>query len=226
MPKESLSALLDGECSDAEIDRLLEEMDRAPQLAQQWGRFWLRHESAVEGTRVLKGQACICADVMAAIAAEPAPSKVGKVVDLAAWRLPSVKTYLRPVAGFAAAASMGAAAVLFIGGSEEPRFSSGRTVLLPDSSLSKAADRAWRPAPTPTVGGPASSAMLQPVQVAADDLGDWSASNAEYAAQLREYLVDHSSAAAQGLGSTLRYARFAAYNSDARLDVRLADEQP
>jgi len=110
MSQESLSALVDGECSDAELDRLLAEMDRQPGLGQQWSRWHLSREAA-EGTRVLDGQPCICAGVMAAL---EEPRRTGRVVDLAAFRRRVATLPWRPAVGLAAAASMGAAAMLFL----------------------------------------------------------------------------------------------------------------
>lgn len=74
---------------------------------------------AEQGTRILKQQTCICAGVMGALGEQPAAD--GKVVDLAvhkASRLsgPRVQWNARwkPAAGLAAAAALGAAAVLVL----------------------------------------------------------------------------------------------------------------
>lgn len=190
MPLDSLSALLDGECSGPELDRLLEELDRSPELAEQWSRLCLARE-AREGTQVRVDQPCICAGVMGALDEAPAANKV---VDLAvhrASRRPVVARVWKPLVGFAAAASMGAAAVYFI-----------------------------QPAASPTrSGGP---------EFASGTLARWNVDGSEprtvassgdeaYAQMLREYMMDHSNAIAdEGVGGTLRYARFAAHTAEYR----------
>lgn len=190
MPQDSLSALLDGECSGPELDRLLEDLDRSPELAEQWSRLCLARE-AREGTQVRADQPCICAGVMSALDESPA---AGTVVDLAARRAqrrPAVTRVWKPLVGFAAAASMGAAAVYFIqpGGSPTrsggPEFASG--------TLAR-----W------DVDG------SEPRAVA-------SSGDEAYAQMLREYMMDHSNAIAdEGVGGTLRYARFAAHTAEYR----------
>lgn len=191
MPQDSLSALLDGECSGPELDRLLEELDRSPELAEQWSRMCLARE-AREGTQVRVDQPCICAGVMSAL--DEAPAAAAKVVDLAARRASrraAVARIWKPLVGFAAAASMGAAAVYVIqpGGSPTrsggPEFASG--------TLAR-----WN------VDG------SEPRTVA-------STGDEAYAQMLREYMMDHSNAIAdEGVGGTLRYARFAAHTAEHR----------
>lgn len=118
MSKDALSALLDGECTGAELDRLLEDMDREPELARQWSRMVLARETRA-GTQLSTTRPCICADVMSQLDGQPANERV---VDLAVHRAssPSAATLQRwrqvwkPAAGFALAASMGAAAVLLV----------------------------------------------------------------------------------------------------------------
>lgn len=228
MSNESLSALFDGECTDAELEHLLDEAERSPLIAERWSRYWLTRE-AMEGTRIVKGQADIAACVMRAIAEEPVLARHGKVVELSAWRSRTA-AYLKPAAGFAAAASMGAAAVLFIGRSEEAAQDVGAAASLPAAPAAAGSQVAWRPLSTPTVGSDAASALLQPVSATSADLaGEWPSWDSEYAVQLREYLIDHSSAASQqGIGATLGYARFAAYTAEmpAATTVPAADERP
>ena len=64
MAKDSLSALLDGECSPGELDRILEEMDRSPELKASWSRLCAARD-AVEGVHIRKPAIDLCAGVMA-----------------------------------------------------------------------------------------------------------------------------------------------------------------
>lgn len=202
MPQDSLSALLDGECTDAELDRLLDEVDRSPQVGQQWSRLCLARE-ANAGTRVGKQQPCICADVMSRLDAAPAAADA-KVVDLAAHkasRRTRIASMWKPAIGFAAAASVGAAAVMFI----QPQ---------PHGTAADAGVASGY-VPTATLASWSQTPELRTVSAAPDDA---------HAQMLREYLIDHSNAIAdEGVGGTLRYARFAAHNSESRSQT---DSQP
>ena len=198
MVKDSLSALLDGECSAKELDQLLDELDRSPELAEQWSRLCLAREAA-EGTRVAAEQPCICAGVMSQLDEQPAAHPKG--IDLAARRLarfptqfPRIAAYWKPAVGFAAAASMGAAAVLLV----QP--AADRTLPGVDANGFTSGQLAgWVPA--------GSSGALQPV--ASLDRDD------AHAEMLQQYLMDHSNAiAGDGVGGTLRYARFAAHTAE------------
>ena len=199
MPQESLSALLDGECTGAELDRLLEELDRSPELGQQWSRLCLARESRT-GTRIARQQPCICSDVMGKLDATPAAADA-KVVDLAvhkARRRPWIASFWKPAVGFAAAASVGAAAVMFIQPQAGPSTGSG------GSGFATAG----------TVAGWSQTPELRTVSTADD----------AHSQMLREYLMDHSNAIADaGVGGTLRYARFAAHTAEYRSQT---DEQP
>lgn len=106
MPQEKLSALLDGECSDAELDALLAEMERAPELKTQWSRLCTAHDARA-GTHV-RGDVDIVAGVMAQIS-RAAPQTSDKVVELASRRRPAMGW--RSWTGLAAAASVAAVAV-------------------------------------------------------------------------------------------------------------------
>ncbi|MGQ0619505.1 MAG: sigma-E factor negative regulatory protein [Panacagrimonas sp.] len=205
MSKDALSALIDGECSGPELDRLLDEMDHAPELARQWSRMVLSREARV-GTQVNRKQPCICADVMGRLEVE---SEHPKVVDLAARRA-SVKppsrliAFWKPAAGFAAAASMGAAAVLLVQPQSGPE---------EDFAPSSFAARDSRPVPgIGSIGG------LR--QVALDS--DEQLRDQQYRRLLREYMMDHShSIAGEGMGSTMGFTRIVAHTAD---DPRQNDE--
>lgn len=188
MPQDSLSALLDGECSGPELDRLLDELERSPELGRQWSRLCLAREARA-GTRIGAEQPCICGDVMSKL--DAGLDTNDKIVDLAVHRATRAArrpllSYWKPAVGFAAAASMGAAAVMFVQPQGEAE--GGRYVSAGSVATLAAPDRNLR-----TV----------------------SAQDAEHAQMLREYLMDHSNAVAdEGLGSTLRYARFAAHTAE------------
>lgn len=102
MNRESLSALLDGECKTGELDQLLAELDRTPALRSEWSRLCIARESLQGKAR--RTDEALVRNVMAAIAREaaaPAPRPVRAI----SW------AWLRPVAGYALAASVGAVTV-------------------------------------------------------------------------------------------------------------------
>lgn len=106
--QEQLSACLDGELPEAEVDMLLKQVGRDPQRAAALGRYALIGE-------VLRGQqdsivapAGFSSRVSAALAAEPPLAAAAAAQD---GRIPS---WLRPAAGVAIAASAAAAAILVL----------------------------------------------------------------------------------------------------------------
>lgn len=104
--EESLSALLDGECSPAELEALLDEMGRDPSLRQKFARMALAQELR-RGARVRPVPNDFADKVRAGLPAQPDPAATaGTVVPLP--RRPS----WQPVVGLAAAAGVAAAAVL------------------------------------------------------------------------------------------------------------------
>lgn len=206
MVMDSLSALLDGECSPEETARLLDEIERAPELARQWSRMCLARDVRA-GVTLRSGQPCICDAVMSQLDPRPAAADA-KVVDLAVHKASRVSrsrfagaAAWKPLVGFAAAASVGAAAVFFL----QPQ--SGNPDSTPGNSIPVAGTMAhWNRG---------DARAVQPVAVVGDEA---------HAQMLREYLMDHSSAVAgEGLGNTLRYARFAAHTADYRPE---SSEQP
>lgn len=205
MPQESLSALLDGECTGPELDRLLDELERSPELGAQWSRLCMAREARA-GTRIGVQQPCICADVMSQLDATPAAADA-TVIDLAVHRANAAgvrraraASMWKPVVGFAAAASVGAAAVMFL----QPQNGGG----LVEPGMAPA------PAGVATIGS--NDRNLRTVVTSDVDQA--------HAQMLREYLMDHSNAVAdEGVGGTLRYARFAAHTAESRSQL---DEQP
>jgi negative regulator of sigma E activity len=185
---ESLSALLDGQCSDSELDQILAEMERNPALRQQFSRLCLAHESRM-GTRVRAADPQFADRVLAALQEEPAVVvPMGDRVRRLPWRAAT---------SLAAAAAVGAIAVLVV----RPE-----TAAIP---LPEAAQ---------TAGLSAAGAVpvaAEPVETQFAELESGSAQ------QLRNYLMAYSqSRASQGVGSTLNYARYAAYTDAAPATAR------
>lgn len=104
MNRESLSALFDGECSGAELDRLLDQLDCEPALKAEWSRQCLARDT--RATAVRNARPDFAAGVMAAIAAETVPPRATVIpFPQRVWRTP------QPWLGYALAASVGAFAV-------------------------------------------------------------------------------------------------------------------
>lgn len=170
--KESLSALLDGECSDTELDQILAELERDPALRRQFSRQCLARDARM-GTRIRSADTDFSSRVLAALQDEPSVVvPFGNRVRRLPWRA---------AVSMAAAAALGAVAVL---------------VVAPQSQVSPAP---VAPLAAPVVGG-------EPEEKQFAELDD------ENARQLRNYMIAYSqSRGQQGVGSTLGYARYAAY---------------
>lgn len=192
MAHEPLSALLDGECSAAELDRLLEEMERAPDLKRSYSRQVMAREAA-EGTHISRGQACICAGVMARLADEPMTEVSAKVTDLDSRRR---WVSFKSLGGLAAAASVAAVAVLVAMPALEQERESAAGSFMPEVSA---------PANFAPVSAPMTRRSRDLRAVA------YTPEQAEQNDELNGFILQHSnSSAEQGVGGTLRYARFAA----------------
>lgn len=191
MVKDSISALVDGECSPDELDRILDEMERSPELKASWSRLCLVRD-AHEGIGIRKSQPCICAGVMARLDAQERSSS-SRVVPLVA--APRLRAYWKPLAGLAAVASIAAVAVVL-----NLQQQSG-AVPVPGF-----APQAGSPVNLPAAGGRPGSLQLvsaSPDEIQRPVLDD----------DLRQYLIEHSNALAdRGMGATLSYARFAAHS--------------
>src|SRR5437868_1670120 len=103
--KEQLSACLDGELPEGELDLLLKRLQRDPHLRQPLGNYALVGE-ALRGQRPVIASAGFAVRVSAAIAAEP-DSKRRAVSRIS----PATLTWLRPAVGMAIAAGVAAVAV-------------------------------------------------------------------------------------------------------------------
>lgn len=191
MTHETLSALLDGECTDQELDALLDALEREPEMKATWGRMQLARD--VRGGTPVRYQIDICAAVMAGLGAAPDGLRP-KVVELAARHRPRVSW--RAAAGFAAAASVAAVAITL-----GVNFGSVHG----DSPVLTAAN----------------DAVAVPQQVAGiRNVGFGGAAaagqgNGQMNEDLRYYMIEHSNTLAdRGVGGALSYARFAANTAD------------
>jgi negative regulator of sigma E activity len=200
MSDEILSALLDGECSPEELDRLLDEMERSPELKRSYSRLCAAREAA-EGTRIARQQPCICADVMGKLDAEPLPFS-DKLSDLDARR--RRQRLWKPLAGLAAAASVAAMAVVVVVPESQQRQGGGSPGLFGAPQISQPVSL-----PLPATSRPRN---LQMVSAQADEIAQED--------DLSNYLMEHSNTAAgRGMGGTLSYARFTAHNAVYRPQV-------
>jgi negative regulator of sigma E activity len=185
MSQESLSALLDGECSDQELDALLDALDRSPELKASWSRLHVAREARA-GLPIR--QVDICAAVMAQLDRAPDAARAN-VVELASRRKPLP---WRPLAGLAAAASVAAVAVTlgFNFGTVQTAGNGGGIA---------------------TAGLPAPGLR----DVALTSANEAPQGHAEIDDDLRNYMIEHSNTLAErGVGGALSYARFAARTAD------------
>lgn len=114
--KEQLSACLDGELPEGELDLLLKRLGRDPQLRQAMGSFALVGE-VMRAERPVTASAGFAARISAAIATEPQPASDRP--QTAADRLPPrfspvAMRWLKPAAGLAIAAGVAAIAVFSV----------------------------------------------------------------------------------------------------------------
>jgi negative regulator of sigma E activity len=196
--QETLSALMDDACEAQELDRLLAGMAEDSAAMRQWSQMCAQRD-AREGTRIATVGDAWMAGLMSEVRAAPVPlaSAHPKVASLAARRRPALRW--RPVAGLAAAASVAVVAVALTVGVDR-------------------APPAGAPAAVP-VAAPAAGLQLvantPAVPPRVDPAGTAQPLDAEDTWLLNNYLLEHNNAlASQGVGGTLRYARFAAHTSD------------
>jgi negative regulator of sigma E activity len=182
---ESISALLDGECSPRELERLLDEMERNPALGEQFSRQCLARDARM-GTKVRSAELNFSSRVLAALHEE----QPGAVVVPFVARIRQVPW--KAATGLAAAATIGAMAVLAL----KPESPAGAPAGLPVATTS--------PMPSAALAVPVSATSAPVARVAQDDLTRQ---------QLQNYLRAYSQAREQQhMRSTLGYARYAAYS--------------
>jgi len=180
--EETLSAAFDGECSPAELGRLLDACDRSPQLLRRYGRYCASREAHAGGTFNSSPEA-LCRAVMSQID----PPRHARVVALRA----RTRAVMRPLGGFALAASLGALAT----------FTAYRFGGIPPVT----------PALTQTasVGNVVASSVTPAVAPRVEV--QWSQLGPGAARQLDDYMLEHASyRSRQDMGSAFSYARVAA----------------
>jgi sigma-E factor negative regulatory protein RseA len=200
---ESLSALMDGEAEELELRRILNHQDKQ-QIDDQWSRYHMVRAAIEQEPQLTNWD--ISARVSAAIAdesahtvstsAEPAASKVGRL------------SWLRPVSGFAVAASVAAAVVVGVKSLEATSPTALPQALnnMPQLASSRAYPVAvgnQTGSVTASAGVRNPAALPQPSQQLLD---------AEAEKQLDKYLLRHSqqvsAGQAQGMIPYARVARF------------------
>lgn len=188
-----LSAMLDGECDADETRRMLDATGASPALQRRWSRLCLVHD-ALRGVRVRSIDDAFCAGVMSALEGiDPEFSNAPKLVRRVGRR----RSYWRPLAGLAAAASVAAVLGFGLQAWLNPQAS---------TSLASASSTPMPPLPAQLASAPpATTVSAEPEETR------WSQLDADTARQLNEYLLDHSNLrAAQGMGGALSYARMTA----------------
>lgn len=109
--KEQLSACLDGELPEGELDLLLKQVARDPQLSQALGSY-ARIGEVMRAERAVTASAGFAAKVSAAIAAE---SQLASRTVSSPPKVPAaVMQWLRPAVGVAIAAGVAAVAVFAV----------------------------------------------------------------------------------------------------------------
>lgn len=192
MTHETLSALLDGECSAEELERLLEQMDKDPSLAARYSRMVAARDS--RDTRIRRSDPGFSARVMAAVSTDLRQSSPAVVPFRRKASLPN----WRPAFGLAMAAGLGALAVLVF------RPDTGE---LPATLVADA-----EPVAMATLPGSPSAAQATVVAQ-----HNWDQLDPGDAERLNAYLIAYSqSRAEQGMGSTLGFARYAAHTAEYR----------
>jgi len=219
MSEELLSALLDGECSPAEVEAALAAIDRSPALKARWSRMCLTRD-ALAGVAIAKPAFDLTSSIMAALDEAPEAVVNPKVVPLrpravVSAPMPAAAVSVRSLrwqrfAGLAVAASI--TAVVAIGGRN----------LLDQPIDGGVASRQTADAGTADGGLVKVSATGEitgevPVQVASEESPGWDELDADAKRQLNEYLMQHSTRGADaGMGGSLGYPRLVAQQASYR----------
>lgn len=106
--EESLSALVDGECTSRELETALAACRSRPDLLRRYSRHWIAHEAHC-GRRVHPHAEEICAGVMRGIDSSVAPEPVRR--RFARRMTATPRRHWRMAGGLALAASLGAVVV-------------------------------------------------------------------------------------------------------------------
>lgn len=218
MSEELLSALLDGECTPAEVEAALTAIERSPELAARWSRMCLTRD-VMAGRTVRKPALDLTAGIMAALDDEPVVAAPSKVVPLrpraaapAAKPAPAAAVSARSLrwqrmAGLAVAASI--TAVVAIG---------GRSLLdQPVDQTVPAVQQAAVASNLVKVGADGQLSGALPVEVASEESPAWDDLDADAKRQLTDYLIQHSTRGADaGMGGSLGYPRLVAQQASYR----------
>lgn len=187
---ETLSAFLDGECSSAELDRVLEACGRDAALMQRCTRVYASRD-AVRGVAVKFDADALCRGVMAQVA----PPRRAKVVALRK----RAADVVRPLTGLAMAASLGALVT----------FAALHYDLAP-GPVPMATAQATNGNATAQVA----QASVPQITAAPAEEVRWSKLDPAAARQLDDYMMEHASyRSGQSMGSALNYARMAAQSN-------------
>jgi negative regulator of sigma E activity len=193
MSNESLSALLDGECSPAELDRLLDQMGTDPALMQGWTRLCAARE-ARDGARAPVLRQDLAAGIMVALEAAP---RTSTVISLPVRRKSHARGSWSGWAGWAAAASIAAVALLV-------NLPGNRAEITPQAP-GLVQDGPVRGINNPTARDLRTVSLSPPAELDDED-------------PLANYLMEHNNTLAnQGMAGTLRYTRFAAHTAQYRV---------
>lgn len=221
MSEELLSALLDGECTPAEVEAALAAIERSPALKARWTRMCMTRD-AMAGVRIVKPAVDLTASIMAALDDQPEVATSSNVVPLrprvaapvptqapaAAVAVSARSLRWQRIAGLAVAASI--TAVVAIGGRnllDQPVVDGGAV----------AEQQAALGASIVKVGANGEIVGQAPVDVASEDSPAWDQLDADSARQLNEYLIRHSSGGADaGMGVSLGYSRLVAQQTSYR----------
>jgi negative regulator of sigma E activity len=136
--QESLSALLDGEVSDFELRRTLEQVDQDPQLGRQWQRYQTAR-SALKRETIAAPGVDISDRIMAALEVEPSyqPSADQPDAPTTGQRVfKPVSRWWRSVSSMAVAASVTAVVILGAGSINDTTDTGRPTYVLPGASAS------------------------------------------------------------------------------------------
>lgn len=177
---EQLSALIDGELSDHEMDQVLDALERDEEMRGQWSRYHLISDS-IRSTAANVSVTDLAERIRSAIADEPA--------ILAPPRKSS--RFIKPLAGFAIAASVAIVAVI---GIQQP----GQSGVLPLPVAVVQLSASGQPrAPAATV--------IQRVR--------WNVAQPVVETRLNSYLINHNERLSTGMYGILPYVRIVGYDA-------------
>jgi sigma-E factor negative regulatory protein RseA len=203
---ESLSSLMDGEASDADIERVLGNLEDEA-LRRRWSRFHNASQSLSAGAAGNVTGVDLSRRIMAAVAAEPA---LKRTEDSAVAEAPPAirpvgrwRRFSRPLASFAVAASVCAAVLLSVQVVDGPGGGAGGVPAV--VSTDRAGSGVVNPLEGAAVRADFSASGVTPSRPAADY-------DAIARDRLRRYLLPHTEEAAlnapQGMMPFARVASF------------------